>query len=311
MLNAREVRSGVRADGMGENGRRARFEEHARREAAGACVAAEPLRPRAGRVSGECAHRDSLVLDLATLVRKIALQIHRRLPSHVELDDLIGAGTLGLIEAIRRFDPSRRVDLAQYVRHRIRGAILDSLRELDPAPRDLRQQMKRFERAFVELQGRLGRPATEEEMQSALDLKSGEWAREVRGLRALAYDPMRPAAAWGASQPLDETMLEARSEDGPFVLCYRSEQRDILRRALAGLSPRDQTLMALYYRRGWTMLKIAGRLGVDESRISQLHAAACARLRSAVAAALEGPARPLPAVPERHAPAAANSNCIA
>jgi RNA polymerase sigma factor for flagellar operon FliA len=235
----------------------------------------------------------NLLLAMAPLVKRVAFEMRQHLPPHVEMDDLVAAGTLGLVDALRKFDPSRKVKLESYARHRIRGGILDALRTLDPATRDMRRRVRKVERTYRELEARLGRPARGEEIARALGISLKVWHRWAREVHALGFDgSMRGAPpAMAGKLPIREEgrMAVPPTRDDPFDLCYRREQREIVNRALAGLPERERLIVTLYYQCGLTMKEIAARLDVDESRVSQLHAEALGRLKARVRASLSPP----------------------
>ncbi len=258
------------------------------------------FRPRAPRLkpvgrlaeaperSGDEFDRQGLVVKLLPLVRSLALRMHRTLPAHIEVDDLIGAGSLGLLDAVRRFDARKQVRIESYARHRIRGAILDSLRSLDSASRDMRRKTRKVEKAYRDLEARRGEPATDVEVAGELGVTLDEWHRTIRDLRAVGLDGLHPTVTM-AARPAGEENLVARNQLDPFDRCYRLEQREILKRAVSGLPRRERLIISLYYQRPRTMKEIAARLGVDQSRVSQLHSAALVRLRKRVSTLLRGP----------------------
>ncbi len=226
---------------------------------------------------------------MAPLVKRVAYELRQHLPSHVEMDDLVGAGTLGLVDALRKFDPARNVKLESYARHRIRGGILDSLRNLDPATRDMRKRARKVEKTYRELEARLGRPVQGEEVARELGLSMKVWHRWAREIHSLGFDGWQHCeAAPAAKLPVkDEYRIAAHQvTEDPFDLCYRREQRDLLNRAMARLPERERLIVTLYYRQELTMKEIAARLDVDESRVSQLHAEAIERLKARVRASL-------------------------
>jgi RNA polymerase sigma factor for flagellar operon FliA len=225
------------------------------------------------------------MVDLLPLVKRVAFQMQAHLPAHVDFNELVGAGVLGLIDAVRKFDARKHVKLETYARHRIRGAILDGLRSLDTASRDMRKKAKGAEKVYRELERKLGRQASDEEMAAGLGVSLGSWYRTVQELQPVGMDWLRPMEAAELKTPDPETLV-ADAEEDAFDQCYRSEQKAILNRALTFLSERDRLIMSLYYQQDLTMKAIAEKLGVDESRVSQLHAAALARLRARVSAML-------------------------
>jgi RNA polymerase sigma factor FliA len=237
--------------------------------------------PRSRAAAQTFCERDALALKLRALVRRVALEMRDRLPQHVDLDDLAGAGNLGLLDAVQKFDARKHVKIETYARHRIRGAILDNLREMDTASRDMRRKNRTAEKVCRELQLKLGRAATDEEMAEALGMSLKRWHRTVQELNGTGADWMRPNQIPEATV-VDENNLADDGGNNPFDLCYRSEQRDILGRAALLLSERERAVLSLYYEHEMTMKQIGDRMGIDESRVSQIHSAAVAHLRSKV-----------------------------
>lgn len=227
------------------------------------------------------------VAGLLLLVKRMVWKVRAGLPPHIEADDLVGAGLLGLVDALRKFDASKRVKMESYARHRIRGSILDGLRALDPASRHMRKCQRRVEKAYDQLQGKLGRPVSDEEIARALGMTLPEWYRTLRELQAVGFDGRARQVSVGSWRIKPESE-EASGED-PFARCYRQEQRRLLDRALASLPERERTVVVLYDLHEETMKEIASRLNVDESRVSQLHAAALRRLKQRVQAMLNCP----------------------
>jgi len=238
------------------------------------------------------ANRQNLIVEMLPLVKRLASKIRQLLPSHVEMDDLVANGVLGLVDAIHKFDPTKRVKLESYARYRIHGAILDGLRGADPASRDLQRKHKKIQKAYRDLEAKLGRAVRDEEMVGALGMNLVQWHRALHAMQAAGPDfaeRVLTAAPTFTQPSVDPALLAGESpgaEPNSFDFCYRREQRDMLRHAVSCLREREQQVIALYYEEDLTMKEIAERLQVDESRVSQIHAAALARLRISVYAPL-------------------------
>src|SRR5580698_6605161 len=223
--------------------------------------------------------RERMILEHLPQVRLIARRIHDRLPESVNLDDLISTGTLGLIAAIDRFDPSHNVKLKTYAEYKIRGAILDSLRGLDWAPRQQRRRSKQIEAAISVAEQRLHRSPTEEEIAAELKLSLAEyheWLVDIRGVNLGSLE---------ASAPEDDgrNLLKYISNDEeswPSRLLERSELQRLLAEAIEKMPRTERIVISLYYHEELTLREIAKVVNLHESRISQLKSQAILRLRT-------------------------------
>jgi len=247
----------------------------------------------------DCEARNQKVVKMLPLLHRIAKKMRVHLPSHVEMDDLVGAGALGLIDAVERFDVRKNVKLESYAQHRIRGAIIDSLRAMDYASRDQRKKSKRTEAAFRELEGQLGRPATDEEFADAQGISLKAWYRTIQELQVLGLEWLRPMDSNSSRYSVEDTLCSHDRHD-QFDLCYLREKREILNRALAGLPARERHILLLYYVHQRTMKQIGVELNIDESRVSQLHTAALLRLRTSVMTLLRAPRHSAVVAGEEH-----------
>lgn len=222
--------------------------------------------------------RNRLVLEQLPQVQCIARQIHARLPHHIQLEDLVNTGVLGLIEALAKFNPERNVQLQSYARYRIQGAILDSLREQDWGPRLLRQKKRQLETAREDLRIRLGRSPSQAELAAGLGISDSQFQQLLCDLQGLEISSLQePAFAEGLC--LGDRMADP-GEVNPFNLCQNSEMNGLLRQAMSKLSARKRQVLDLYYFKGLTMKETGIRMGVCESRISQIHSSALAALKA-------------------------------
>ncbi len=208
------------------------------------------------------ARRQDLVLDHLPQVRFVAQGISRHLPSSVLLEDLVHAGVVGLLEAVDKFNPKRHVQLKTYATFRIRGAILDSLRKMDWGPRALRSQGRRLEEARWQLESRLGRIASQPELAAEMGLSLRRFYALLRDLHGLEFSTAEPEDL--ASQESFSASLERQE---------RVEQ------AVSQLPESERLTVRLYYFCEFTMTEVGQRLGVGESRVSQIHSSALDRLR--------------------------------
>ncbi len=225
--------------------------------------------------------RERLILEHLPQVRLIARRIHERLPDSVSLDDLVSTGILGLISAIDNFDASHNVKLKTYAEYKIRGAILDSLRGLDWAPRQQRKKSKQIEAAIAVIEQRVHRMPFEEEIAAELKLTIDEyhqWLVDVRGvnLGSLEYAP-------NAEDGRDLLGYVADDEENwPSRVVERAELERLLAEAIERMPYVERTVLSLYYQEELTLREIAKVVNLHESRISQLKSQAILRLRSFV-----------------------------
>jgi RNA polymerase sigma factor for flagellar operon FliA len=226
--------------------------------------------------------RDRLVLEHLPLVRAIAVRVYENLPVHVELDDLVHAGVLGLFDAAAKYDGDKQVTFKGYAKHRIKGAILDSLRDMDWASRDLRKRHKRLEEITRELASTMERNPTEEEIAGKMGMDVERW-RQV----AIELQMVGLVSATRSPDNENQTMPEfpATNELNPDVLTCQRELQSVLSTAMKDLPPRYQTVIQHYYAGGKTMREIGETLSINESRVSQIHRAALERMAESLQAA--------------------------
>ena len=222
--------------------------------------------------------RDALIEAHLPQVRFIADRLAAKLPPSVDRDDLIGAGVLGLLDAFEKYDPSRGVLFKTYAEMRVRGAMLDSLRDLDWAPRSMRRRAREVEAAYAQVEQQRGHKASEEEVAAALNLTVAEFQQllsELNGLTITGFERDDDDDASARARQIQDDPAHT-----PLAVFERAELREKLAAAVDRLSERERQVVALYYLEELTMKEIGAVLGVTESRVSQVHTQAVLRLRA-------------------------------
>ncbi len=227
--------------------------------------------------------RDRLLLEHLPTVRYLARRIHERLPQHVELDDLVSAGVVGLIDAFSKFDHTKKVQFKSYAQFRIRGAILDSLRTLDWSPRELRRKGRAVEEAIRSVTHRLGRAPAEQEIAAEMELTLNDFQQLLGDLKGLEIGSLHLERT-EESGDQELSYIPGSPEEDPLFRCLRGELKQRLADAIDDLPERERMVLTLYYYEELTMKEIGLTLGVVESRVSQIHSSAVVRLRVALAA---------------------------
>ena len=225
--------------------------------------------------------RNVMVVDNLPLVKYVAGRIAGRLPSHIELDDLINAGIIGLIDAIDKFDASRKIKFKTYAEFRIKGAILDELRALDWVPRSTRQKASRIERAFAELEQKLGRMASDHEIVEFLGVPYDDYhamLMEARGISLISLDELHGEGDENAERNLLEFLTDPDYVDPSETLNLDQVYR-IVAECIDLLPEKERLVISLYYYDELTMKEIGEILEITESRVSQIHTKAILRLR--------------------------------
>jgi RNA polymerase sigma factor FliA len=229
-------------------------------------MTARSVSARKQKVSREV--RDRIVLDHLPLAKAIAIRVHENLPVHVELDDLIHAGVLGLFDAVEKFDATKNVEFQGYAKHRIKGAILDSLRQADWASRDMRRRQKKVDAMSRDFTTKFGRTPTESEIAAELGVSTDKWRKMAMELRSAG--PVSTTPREDLDRP-QEKEFAADSGVQPDRICEQRQLKSTLDRAMCKLPERYQKVVFLYYTNQMTMKEIGDILGVNESRISQIH----------------------------------------
>jgi RNA polymerase sigma factor FliA len=232
--------------------------------------------------------RDRLLLSYAPLVKYVAGRLGSGLPAHVDEEDLVSYGLLGLIGAIERYDPDRDVKFETYAVARIRGAIIDELRALDWVPRSVRSRARDIERAIAELEKKHMRAPTDGEIAAKVGITQEELETslsEIGRTSIAALDELWSISSSGGDQVALIDTIEDTSEPEPQSALAQTELKEALGEGIARLPEREKLVVTLYYYEELTLREIGEVLGVTESRISQLHTKAILRLRARFSAA--------------------------
>jgi RNA polymerase sigma factor for flagellar operon FliA len=224
--------------------------------------------------------KNHLLTEHAPLVKRLAHHMKAKLPPSVEVDDLVQAGMMGLLDAINRYEDNHGAQFETYAVLRIRGAMLDELRSSDWMPRSTRQNMRKVEAAMNELQQRLGRPPSESEVAKSLKMTLAEYQdllSDGGGHQLVYYEDFRGDDDDGSF--LDRYAVD---DEDPLRSLLDTDFRQAVIDAIDNLPPREKMLMGLYYEEELNLKEIGAVMGVSESRVSQLHTQAVARLRAAL-----------------------------
>jgi RNA polymerase sigma factor for flagellar operon FliA len=234
------------------------------------------------RRTKDLALRDRLIVAYAPLVKYVAGRLGSGLPAHVEEADLVSYGLLGLIGAIERFDPERDIKFETFAMSRIKGAIIDELRALDWVPRSVRSRAREIERAIAELEARLGRAPTDDEIAAKIGVTPEELDESLTDISRSSIAALDEL--WSVSDAGDQVSLIDTIEDQsgvrPAEALDETETKELLADAIARLPEREKLVITLYYYEELTLREIGEVLGVTESRVSQLHTKAVLRLKS-------------------------------
>jgi RNA polymerase sigma factor FliA len=226
---------------------------------------------------------DDLVSQEISQVYYIASRIRERLPRQVDLEDLVSAGVVGLLEAARSFDPAKNVQFRTFAKFRIHGAIMDSLRETDWGSRYMRKRGREISETTVRLQSILGRQPSESEIAQELGMDMAQFQKLVAQLDSLQVAGQRTAYSDDHSECVD--VIESApnlADPDPLELCLQGERKALLAEAISRLSDREQTVLSLYYREELTMREISEVIGVSVSRVCQIRDSVMVKLRASL-----------------------------
>lgn len=233
--------------------------------------------------------KNKLVVEYSPLIKFIAQKIAIRLPANIELDDLISAGVIGLMDAIDKWDPGRDNKFKTYAEFRVRGAILDELRSQDWVPRSIRDKAKVLDRTVGMLEQSLGHPPTEEQIASAMNISMDEYhylLNQVRPVSLLSIDEAQTFSNVDKKSILN--LLEGTKLNNPFVQLNIKVVKEVVAKAISELPERQKLVLSLYYFEELNLKEIGKVLRVTESRVSQLHAQAVSKLRHRLTQVIEG-----------------------
>ena len=225
--------------------------------------------------------REKLIVEYSNIVKYVAGRLSIYFGSNVEYDDLIGYGVFGLIDAIEKFDLNKGVKFETYASLRIRGSIIDSIRELDWVPRSLRQRNKELERVYAELENKLGHSATDQEVADKLGIDVDELYKLLNEVNLSSMISLEEFLEQNYEIGVNTSSINR--EDKPESYIEITEMREILVDAISKLPEKEKTVVSLYYFEDLTLKEISAIMKVSESRISQLHTKAILRLRGKLA----------------------------
>lgn len=225
---------------------------------------------------------EQIILEYSPMIKYVANRIAMRLPSHIEVDDLISVGVLGLIDAIEKYDPNRGAKFKTYAEFRVRGSILDELRNLDWVPRSVRQKASEMDALTNRLQGKFGRPPEDEEIAEEMGVSMEEFftaMNETRSVPILSLEDLGINKETGEQQNLLDCLMGDMEAD-PQTQIRLNELKKIIAEAIDALPEKERLMISLYYYEELTMKEIGEVLSITESRVSQIHSKAVFRLRT-------------------------------
>lgn len=235
------------------------------------------------KTTGNTQAREELILEYSSLIKYVAGRLAMGMPANVEYDDLVSFGVFGLMDALDKYDLSRGIKFETYALARIRGAIIDGLRSLDWVPRSVRQKARELERTMQQLDSQLGRPASESEIAAAMEYNLNDYYKMLQEVACSSINSLDEIWLDDGRESEGLTLMDAledKSSPDPMDLAEYTDLKDRLGRAIDQLSERERLVTSLYYYEGLTLKEIGAVLEVSEARVSQIHSAAVARLRT-------------------------------
>ncbi len=234
-------------------------------------------------------NREEVIKQYSPMIKYVANRIAMRLPPHIEMDDLVSVGVLGLIDAITKYDPTRGAKFKTYAEFRVRGAILDELRSMDWVPRSVRQKASNVDSVVQKLQSKLGRPPEDEEVAGEMGISLDQFfdtLNETKSMPVLSLEGLGIAKETGEQQSLLDC-LAGKGDTDPQTQIRLNELKEIIAQAIDTLPEQARLMISLYYYEELTMKEIGAVLDVTESRVSQIHSKAvfklCTELKALIA----------------------------
>ena len=227
-------------------------------------------------------NREEVIKRYSPMIKYVANRIAMRLPPHIEVDDLISVGVLGLMDAISKYDSTRGAKFKTYAEFRVRGAILDELRSLDWVPRSIRQKASQVDKVVQELQAKLSRSPEDEEVAKEMGLSLYQFhdtLNETKSMPVFSLEDLGLAKDSGEQQSLLDC-LAGKADADPQTQIRLVELKEIIAKAIDGLPEKERLMVSLYYYEELTMKEIGAVLEITESRVSQIHSKAVYRLRT-------------------------------
>ncbi len=243
-----------------------------------AVLAAEEFAETFKMSRGDKKKSDALIMKYAPLIKYIATRIAARLPMHIEIQDLINSGVLGLMDAIEKFDTEKGVKFETYAEYRIKGSILDSLRALDWVPRSVRKVATLLENTYADLEKKLGRPAQDEEVAAAMDVGVDKLHKLMGRVSHVSMVSLERDSRNSTQTSLLDRLIDPDDVSG-YDKLDTDELRDVLADSVEQLPEKEQSVLSMYYYNEMTMKEIGKVLSLTESRVSQIHTKAVMRLR--------------------------------
>ena len=227
-------------------------------------------------------NREEVIKKYSPMIKYVANRIAMRLPPHIEVDDLISVGVLGLMDAISKYDSSRGAKFKTYAEFRVRGAILDELRSMDWVPRSIRQKASQVDKVVVALQSKLSRQPEDEEVAKEMGLSLDQFhntLNETKSIPIFSLEDLGIAKESGEQQSLLDC-LAGKADADPQTQIRLVELKEIIAKAIDALPEKERLMVSLYYYEELTMKEIGAVLDITESRVSQIHSKAVYRLRT-------------------------------